>query len=41
MKRFLIVVCSVLAVAGLTVALPATATAKKNKKTYTVCKFGC
>jgi len=41
MKRFLIVVCSVLAVAGLTVALPTTAAAKKNKKTYTVCKFGC
>jgi hypothetical protein len=41
MKRFLIVVCSVLAVAGMTVALPATATAKKNNKTYKVCKFGC
>jgi hypothetical protein len=41
MKRFLIVACSVLAVAGLTAALPATAAAKKNKKTLTVCKFGC
>ncbi|MGB2851781.1 MAG: right-handed parallel beta-helix repeat-containing protein [Solirubrobacterales bacterium] len=41
MKKFLIVVCSVFAVAGLTAALPATAAAKKKNKTQTVCKFGC
>jgi len=41
MKKFLIVVCAMFAVAGLTVALPATAAAKKKNKTLTVCKFGC
>ncbi len=41
MKRFLIVACTMFALAGLTVALPATAAAKKKNKTLTVCKFGC
>jgi hypothetical protein len=41
MKKFLIVVCAMFAVAGLTLALPATAAAKKKNKTLTVCKFGC